>query len=245
MSENRNSKLYNPHFWEHHVIGPISTNCYVFGSHDNAIMIDPGGPEAKAIAQNLLDKEVEIRHILVSHGHFDHLGWAPEVLKVSEGAKVYLHQDEKPVYENFLDSMQQHFGLPKIDLREPDIWIKDNQILNLSSSYEFKVIHTPGHSPGSVTFLLDFENFENSPHNTNSIFTQETAFVGDCLFRGSIGRVDLLHSNPDAMLQSLKRLMKELANTHLHPGHGPDTNMGQELLSNKFLLAIQANKPIF
>lgn len=228
------------HIWEHHVIGPISTNCFVFGNPEEAVMIDPGGPEAKEIAENLLKQEIMIKHILVSHGHFDHLGWAPEVMKVAEGARVYLHEDEKPVYEVFIDNMPR-FGIPRTDVREPDVWIQHNQILSLSG-YKFQIIHTPGHSPGSVTFKLDYE----SSKDNYSVFHQETAFVGDCLFRGSIGRVDLPYSSPDAMRKSLKRLMADIpATTLLHPGHGSDTNMGHELTHNPFLVAIQNNQSIF
>ena len=92
--------------WEHHVIGVLNTNCYVFGDPKNAIMIDPGGDEAIKIAEDLMKKEIEIKHVLVTHGHFDHLGWAWEVQKICEGANVYLHEGEKESYEPFLDRLK-------------------------------------------------------------------------------------------------------------------------------------------
>jgi len=204
-------------------------------------MLDPGGEEAVAIAQELKEQGIEVKHVLVSHGHFDHLGWAAEVQDVVEGATVYLHEDEQPNFEYFLDQMPA-YGLDPVDIREPDVWIRDKQVLELSD-YRFEVIHTPGHSPGSATYRV-----VDTPTETDYIPLQanHSAFVGDCLFQGSIGRVDLPYSDPNAMITSLKRLMEELDDTtSIYPGHGNDSTMGIELRNNPYLLAIQRGVPIF
>jgi len=229
------------HHWSHHTIGPIQTNCYVLGTSDNAILFDPGGPEAEQIARQLLEKEIEIKHVFVSHGHYDHLGWAHTVQKVVEGAKVYLHIDEKPIYEVYLDKLK-FYGVNKQELREPDIWITDKQTIKVSG-YEFQIIHTPGHSPGSATYRLT-----NLPEHNNfpSPINIDTTFVGDCLFQGSIGRVDLEFGDPSKMKSSLLRLMNELpSHSQILPGHGNTTTMEFELKNNPFLLALQRNIDIF
>ncbi len=204
-------------------------------------MLDPGGDEAISIAKNLSDRGIEIKHVLVSHGHFDHLGWAAEVQDVLQGARVYLHEGEKEAYEPFLDAMR-HYGLDPGIIREPDVWVRDHQILDLSG-YKFEVIHTPGHSPGSATFKL-----VDLPEDETSMYLQRdhSAFVGDCLFEGSIGRTDLPFASPDDMVTSLKRLMDELdGQTQIFPGHGNFTQMDREMTNNPFLLAIQRGISFF
>ena len=121
--------------WDHHEIGELNTNFFIFGDKKNAIIIDPGGVEAVRIAKELLRKEIEVKHVLVTHGHFDHLGWAWEVQKVCEGAKVYLHEGEKISYEPFLDRLKN------VDIRIPDVWIKDEQVLQLGG-YKMRVIQS-------------------------------------------------------------------------------------------------------
>ncbi len=189
-----------------------------------AVLIDPGGPEATRIVNELRKQEIIITHVLVTHGHFDHLGWAPEVQKATEGAKVYLHHAEKDIFEQFLD-MMSFFGIKKPSpLREPDVWIKDGHILEISG-IRFEVLHTPGHSPGSVTYIVK---------------DAKEAYVGDCIFKNSIGRVDLPFASPSAMINSLKRIMDELnGNYHLFPGHGPDTWINDEKQHNPFLIALK------
>lgn len=230
-------------FWEHHIIGPVSTNCYVFGKTDEAIMIDPGGPQAVNIVNNLENKGIEVKHVLVSHGHFDHLGWAPEIQRTTEGAKVYLHEDERPIYEKFFSWMPR-FGLEKIEPREPDVWLSDNQVLDLGG-YKFQIIHTPGHSPGSASFLTldipEIEINEKIPLQNNL-----SAFVGDTIFEGSVGRVDFPFCDKGKMKKSIERLMNELnPATQLYPGHGNETNLQRELDHNPYLKAIRNNILIF
>lgn len=224
--------------WDHHEIGELNTNFFIFGDKKNAIIIDPGGVEAVRIAKELLRKEIEVKHVLVTHGHFDHLGWAWEVQKVCEGAKVYLHEGEKISYEPFLDRLKN------VDIRIPDVWIKDEQVLQLGG-YKMRVIHTPGHSPGSVTYnLMEIPDIQNDDDLNKLILN--SAFVGDCIFKGSIGRVDLPFSNPKHMVGSLKKLIKTIdKKTKLYPGHGEFTTMGYELINNPYLLALKKGIDFF
>ena len=218
----------HPLFWDHHVIGPVQTNCYILANDmSEAVLVDPGGPESVDIVRELKNREIEVKHVLVTHGHFDHLGWATEVQKASEGARVYLHIDEKESYEVF-QSWLPRMGYSGVELREPDVWLKEGDTIRVSE-LNFSVMHTPGHSPGSVTYVLGND-----------------AYVGDCLFQGSIGRTDLPYSDPHAMENSLKRLMNEInPSSRVLPGHGDLTTMSTELISNPFLKALQAGLSIF
>ena len=229
-------KKPNETIWEHNVVGPILTNCYVLGNKQEAIIIDPGGPEALAIADKLHDQGTQISHILATHGHFDHLSYCTEVKKMFADAKVYLHKAERDTYEDFINVMPV-YGLQKTEVLEPDVWIEDNQVLNISG-LSIKVMHTPGHSPGSAVFHLRGDEA--------SIFSTNTAFVGDLIFESSIGRVDLPYSNSNHMLASLQRIMNELSpETMLFTGHGNESTMQKELLTNPYLLAIQKGIKIF
>ena len=214
--------------WNHHNIGPIQTNCFIISKKaKEAVLFDPGGPEAVQLTRKLKATGVEIKHVLVTHGHFDHLGWATDVQKEVEGAKVYLHEAEKECYEEFQDILPQ-LGYTSVELREPDVWITEGQTIH-ASGLKFRVLHTPGHSPGSVTYILDGD-----------------AYVGDCIFKGSIGRVDLPFANPEDMKKSLLRLMNELSPAiQLYPGHGEFTSMGFELDNNPYLIALKEGRSLF
>ncbi|MHA2252330.1 MAG: MBL fold metallo-hydrolase [Candidatus Kariarchaeaceae archaeon] len=223
-------KKTNQTVWEHHVVSPIMTNCYILGNKQEAIMLDPGGPEVLAIAEKLRNQGIQISHILATHGHFDHLSYCTEVKNMFDDAKVYLHKGERETYTDFINVMPM-YGLQKTEVLEPDVWVNDNQVLNISD-LSIKVIHTPGHSPGSAVFYLKGDE--------TSMFPTNTAFVGDCIFEGSIGRVDLPHSDPNQMFSSLQRLMDEFtADTYLYSGHGNATSMKKETATNPYLLAIQ------
>ena len=230
-----------PHsIWEHHVIGYVETNCYVFGKPDEAVLVDPGGPEAPKIAQRLLENDIEIKHVVVTHGHFDHLGWAADVIKVVEGAKVYLHEAEKPAVEPFLNRMVTQWGLLPLEYREPDRWVKEGDILEMAGM-KYKVIHTPGHSPGSAVFQLI-----EKKDSINSKLSLDSAFVGDLIFQGAIGRFDLPFANGDDMKSSLIKIMDILPkHSALYPGHGGLTDMGTEIENNPYLLAIKKGIPFF
>lgn len=231
---------HNHPIWEHHVIGYVSTNCYVFGKPEEAVLVDPGGPEVTTIVKKLLEKEIEVKHVIVTHGHFDHLGWAADVMKLVEGAKVYLHEAEKPAVEPFLNRMVTEWGLPACELREPDVWVREGDILKMAGM-KYKVIHTPGHSPGSAVFQL-IEKEDGLSTNLNI----DSAFVGDLVFQGSIGRFDLPFSSGDDMKESLVKIMEILPkHSELFPGHGNITDMGTELDTNPYLMAIQKNVPFY
>lgn len=225
--------------FEKHVIGLVPTNSYIFGSKEEAIFVDPGGDEASTLVKQLKDKGVNIKHILITHGHFDHLGYADKILDEVD-AKLYLHEGEKPYFDEFLDWMTE-YGLKRPQIPEPDVWLTDNQLLSISG-LKIRVIHVPGHSPGSVIYNIE------EPMLTENILTnnQRIALVGDHVFQGSIGRIDLPHSNKEDMKKSLKKFMDVLdGDTLLFTGHGPETSVKIEMEHNPYLLGIQKGIDVF
>ena len=214
-------------------MGLVPTNSYILGSKEEAIFVDPGGDEVSILMKQLLDRGVNIKHILITHGHFDHIGYADKILDEVD-AKLYLHEGEKPYFDEFLDWMPQ-YGLKRPQIPEPDMWLADNQILSISG-LKIKVIHVPGHSPGSAIYNIE------EPMLTENVVTnnQKIALVGDHVFQGSIGRVDLPHSNKDDMINSLKKFMDVMnKETVIFTGHGADTSVKQEMENNPYLLGIQ------
>ncbi len=187
-------------------------------------MIDPGGPEAVDIAKRMMDRGTPIKHILITHGHFDHIGWAGEVKKISgDGCKIYASKFEKEPLPDF-NQWPQRFGFPSKTISMPDEWIEPDIILNLEG-IRIEAIHAPGHTPGSTVYYVEDSNL---------------AFTGDVLFQLSIGRTDFPFSDPETMDKSLKKLVEKLPNnTDFWPGHGDASTIAFEKINNPFLIALQ------
>ncbi len=187
-------------------VGPLQTNCYLVFclKSKEAIIIDPGD-EADFISQKILDLKLKPKAILATHGHFDHLLAAAE-LKLNFKIPLFLHQNDcfliKRIYQTASWWLRRRIvGLPL----EIDHQLKEGDEISIGS-LSLKVIETPGHSPGSVSF--------HSPQG-------KTLFSGDTLFSdGFIGRVDFEYSEPEKMEKSLKRLLSLPKETLVFPGHG-------------------------
>lgn len=197
-------------------LGPLETNCYVVIRKDTheAIVIDPGmecGPLLEAI------QPLHVTHILLTHGHFDHIGGVAQV-KAATGASVWIHAIEQDWLQ---DPAQNRSALW---LEEPIVAPPPDHLWQGGETREFldtqvKVLFTPGHSPGHV-----------------SLHWGEFVVSGDALFAGSIGRTDLPGGDYDTLMQSIEQELLSLPDdTLLLPGHGPETTVGQERQSNPFL----------
>ena len=198
------------------VVGPLASNCYIVGSEASkeGMIIDPGD-EAEVILRNVKDLGLEIRSIVLTHGHIDHIGALKEV-KEATGAKVAIHTDEaKSLQEQSLSTM---LGLSYPTPLPADRLLKDGDSINIGDLH-FLVLHTPGHSPGCICLL-----------------GQGVLFSGDTLFNYGIGRADLPGSNYSQLMNSIHtKLMTLPDNTTVYPGHGPDTTIGAERNGNPFL----------
>ncbi|MFH1438456.1 MAG: MBL fold metallo-hydrolase [Pseudomonadota bacterium] len=182
------------------VVGFIQANCYVLACDETreGLVIDPGD-EVSRIMKQIEKDGLKIRTILITHGHVDHIGGA-QGLKEKTGAPVWIHE---------LDAKALPF--------EPDGLLEDGQELAIGK-VKVSVIHTPGHSPGGVSF-----------HAPGAVFT------GDTLFEGSIGRTDLRGGSHKTLIQSVvKRIFPLGDELRVYPGHGPRSTIGEERRHNPF-----------
>ncbi len=200
------------------VVGPLATNCYIIGSESNeeGMIIDPGA-EAEVILRNVKDLELEIKSIVLTHGHIDHIGALKEV-KEATGAEVAIHTDDAQSFQE--NSVSTLLGLSYPTPLPADRLLKDGDSMGIGDLH-FLVLHTPGHSPGGICLL-----------------GQGIMFSGDTLFNYGIGRTDLPGGSYSQLMNSIHtKLMTLPDNTTVYPGHGPDTTIGAERSGNPFLQA--------
>ncbi len=198
------------------VVGQLDVNCYVIydGSVSDAAVIDPGD-EFERIADLLDEKGLTPKYIFFTHAHYDHVCAVGE-LKGKYGAAVVMHKDEKDTYRN-TKALCLSWGFTEDDFPDPDILVIEGNRIVLGSN-TFEVLHTPGHTPGSIC-----------------LYTEGTLFTGDTLFRGSVGRTDLTGGDMAKLEGSLKKLMSLPSDTKVYCGHGDETTIGEELRNNPFL----------
>lgn len=206
--------------WSQIPLGPLQTNCYILsGSGKDCIVIDPG-EEGGQIIEFLEDKGLKPIAILLTHAHFDHIG-AVDELRDWYGIKVYVHEKEAMWLLNPTLNGSQFFMMGQLVRVKPaDVIIAEEGEMSIGS-FTFKVLETPGHSPGSVSFYFPQASF---------------VAAGDALFAGSIGRTDLPGGNHEELLNSIHdKLLVLPEETVVLPGHGTVTSIGQEMDANPYL----------
>jgi Zn-dependent hydrolases, including glyoxylases len=200
-------------------VGPLGCNCTILGCPETrkALVVDPGG-DADRIAA-LLDRHgLTPVALLHTHAHFDHVLGAPE-LKERFGAEILLHADDLPLYEN-VPMQGAFFGFSLPEPAPVDRFVPDGEQLAFGAE-KGEVIHTPGHTPGSICFHVG---------------KQKLLLTGDTLFAGGIGRTDLWGGSQTALMRSIReRLLTLDPETRVIPGHGPETTLGEEAVNNVFL----------
>ncbi|MDX6456546.1 MAG: hydroxyacylglutathione hydrolase [Acidobacteriaceae bacterium] len=200
-------------------VGPLRCNCTILGDEvtHEAVVVDPGDNIAEILSR-LQKHGLTLRQIVITHAHIDHVGGAA-LLKKATGAPVFLNQNDL----GLLGAMEMQagwLGVPTPEVGSPDASAEDGLTLGLAT-LPGQVIHTPGHTPGSICLLFAQQNL---------------LLAGDTLFAGSIGRTDLPGGDGGQILRSLRdRLMVLPDTTRVLPGHGPDTTIGEEKQSNPFL----------
>jgi glyoxylase-like metal-dependent hydrolase (beta-lactamase superfamily II) len=179
-----------------------------------AVLIDPGD-EGDRIVEAVSATGARLEAIWVTHAHLDHVGGIAAVKRVHD-VPIFLHSADLPLYRA-ADRQAAAYGIPYEPPPLPERELADGDTLELGS-LRFSVLHAPGHAPGHVV-----------------IHGHGVAFVGDCVFAGSIGRTDLPLSDGRALADSLERIAELPRGTVLHPGHGPETTLERELAMNPFL----------
>jgi hydroxyacylglutathione hydrolase len=202
-------------------VGMLQCNCSILGDETTreAIVVDPGD-EIDEIVAILARHNLRLKYIVITHAHIDHIGGAKK-LKDLTGAPLYLNEQDVELYR--LMDQQAHFlGVPTPETTTVDVFLREGEEVRCGD-IRASVIHTPGHTPGSVCLLVPS--------------AQETTLIaGDTLFRESIGRTDLWGGSTRHILQSLKEKLLPLNDAVVVvPGHGPLTTIGHEREYNPFL----------
>lgn len=203
-------------------LGPIQTNCYIVSNKNKDCLIFDPGEQANYIISELRKNGLKPLAILLTHTHFDHIGAVDEV---REQYKLPLYVHEKEV-SWLSDPMKNGSGkyaeLPNYMVEKPEeehIIRKEGEMT--IGDFTFKIAHTPGHSPGSVSFIFKEDGF---------------AIVGDTLFEQSVGRTDLIGGSMSVLTKSIKdKLFSLPEDTIIYPGHGQYTTPAAEMASNPFL----------
>lgn len=224
--------------------GPWGTNCYVVatGPGSECVVVDPGKDAAAGVAEVVREHHLKPVSVLVTHGHIDHM-WCVAPVAGSYDATAYVHPADRHLLSDPMSGLSpETAGMllgGNYEFAEPDQVeeLTDLQRLELAG-LEFVVDHTPGHTPGSVTFRTPYAEATtgSTPRGDGP---SEILFSGDLLFAGSIGRTDLPGGDHPTMLRSLTDKVLPLADDiAVLPGHGEQTSIGRERATNPFLLEL-------
>jgi hydroxyacylglutathione hydrolase len=210
-------------------VGMLQCNCSIIGdlATREALVIDPGD-EINRILELLGRHKLTVKAIVSTHAHIDHVGGLYK-LRQYTGAPVMMHRDDVPLYQG-MEVQAAFLGVPTPETGEIDQLLTDGDVLQWGS-LAAQVLHTPGHSPGSISLYV--------PRDAAKINSgvPPQLYAGDTLFAGSIGRTDLWGGSMGQIMDSLRSKLLQLPDeTVVHPGHGLGTNIGEERQSNPFLI---------
>ncbi len=197
------------------IVGPVETNCYLVLSGDELAIVDPGSEAEKIITEVEKLGKVEYKYILLTHGHFDHIMAVNELkekynrLPARQEFKIVISEKDKNVR-----SLNKEIEVEMPDIK-PDILVPAEGATLCIGKKEIKIIETPGHTKGSVSYLIGSD-----------------LFSGDTLFCHNHGRTDLLGGSDEDMKESLEKLLKLNKDIKVYPGHGPETTIREERMRN-------------
>ncbi len=206
------------------VLGPAGTNCFIFCNEDTkeAVVFDPGDDGERVFAF-IKESGLKLSSIILTHGHFDHITGAPELIRLSrdEGweSVLYASEDEEALLSNAIlncSGTEMAYGDEEVTLKA-DHWLKDNEILE-TGGLKIKCIKTPGHTEGSMSFYIE---------------DKRLLICGDTVFEGSVGRTDLPTGSDAALQRSIDEKIATLPEfTYILPGHGDETTVRDEKMYN-------------
>jgi glyoxylase-like metal-dependent hydrolase (beta-lactamase superfamily II) len=201
------------------VLGPYQTNCFVVTAGSSDCWIVDCGLVPEEMLDWIEEQGLHPKAILLTHSHLDHIAGVDQALNRFGRLPLYIHEAEAGFCSDATMNLSALIGM-QVTCTEPDHYLKGGDTLTLNST-AWRVLHTPGHSPGGVCFIHD---------------ESKQAIVGDTLFAGSIGRFDFPPSNPDHLRHSIQKVLMALPNNMtIHPGHGPKTTIGQERRTNPYV----------
>lgn len=196
-------------------VGVIATNCYFLTDDKDSLglIVDPAAPS------DSLNKRIEefglsnIKYILLTHGHFDHIGYADELRKKT-GAKIVIYNGEEKFLRNSALNLSSFMGEIKIAPVDADVIVNDGDKIPFGEK-SIEIIHTPGHTSGSCCYIID-----------------DILFSGDTLMAGSMGRTDFPTGNDDEIIESLRRIKNLKGDYKVYCGHGSETTLDYERKNN-------------
>jgi hydroxyacylglutathione hydrolase len=227
-------------------VGLLQCNCSILGdpATREAIVVDPGDEVAR-ILEILRKHELEVRAIVSTHTHIDHVGGLA-ALHNATGAPVLIHEKDLDLYRH-LDIQSQFLGMPTPATAKIDEFVREGDTLRWGG-FAARVLHTPGHTPGSISLVVEpgpvpETALRHPPHGGKGREAGETAangasrlLAGDTLFQGSIGRTDLWGGSYPQIIRSIQEKLLALPDDLVvYPGHGPETTIGEERENNPFL----------
>jgi len=207
--------------FETEVLGPFVNNIYFVADERTreAVIVDASF-EAEAIVARARALDLKVAAVVLTHGHLDHI-WGADQVREATGARVLIHEGDAWLYDHLGDQSAM-FGFGERRLAAPDGFVKDGDVVRFGPN-ELRVLHTPGHTPGSICLA-------------GKVGGREAVFTGDTLFQGSIGRTDLWGGDLQQEVASIRAKLFAMAEeTVALPGHGAHTTIGVEKRTNPFL----------
>jgi len=204
-------------FLETLVVGDLDSNCYLVAAEHGAeaIVIDPGG-DAQVILDTIAAMGLDVKYIILTHGHWDHFAAVADLAKKT-GAVIAIHKLDKGALDDPRQSLAYMFGEEQKESLDNIIELTDGQVLKIGE-LEAEILHTPGHTQGSITVRI-----------------ADRLFTGDLLFYRSIGRTDFPGGSHESLLKSVRdKIFKYPDHVKVYPGHGPSTSVGEERRENPF-----------
>ncbi|AOF54139.1 MBL fold metallo-hydrolase [Rodentibacter caecimuris] len=200
-------------------VTPFQQNCsLIWDNEKNAAIVDPGG-EAEKLIQQIEKFGVNLKAILLTHAHLDHVG-AVEQIKQHFNVEIWGSQESDRFLFDSLPEQAERFGLPNIKPFLPDRWLNEGEVVNIGD-FRFDILHLPGHTPGHIGFIEQ---------------EKKVAFTGDVLFQGSVGRTDFPQGSHEQLISSIREKLFKLHNDMIIiAGHGPYTTIQREKATNPFL----------
>lgn len=198
------------------IVGPIQSNCYIVYDEKSldAMVVDPGD-EPERIIDVIEDRKLRVNYIICTHAHFDHIGAVPDI-KEKTGAKVVMHKNDLELYLNAKDQAAL-WGYDLEPLPSPDMFVVEGDEL-VVGSLKFKVLHTPGHSPGGIC-----------------LYGEGIVLTGDTVFAGSIGRTDFYGGSIEELKKSFRRIVSLPLSVKIFPGHGEFSTIEEEKEMDSFV----------